>query len=613
MLLALAGLLPARLGVAGWVAIGPARRVRGLDGARDRLVRERRAQRAGVGRLAAYLGVLVLAIVLQGRTAARHTVAGLASAIGLVTALAVLGWLHPQAFPRNDLTSSSSAPPARAASATRSTTGTHSPRSRRWVSRCCSRSRCAVARRRACALAAADAAAQRAVRLPDRLARRRARARRRGRGLPAARAAADRGARRAAAERRGRKRCSCGSPRGRRRSRAASRRTRRSTRARCCSRWPSSSAGRRRAPRTRRSAARWRLTAARSPPRSRRDGARRRPRARRRRGARPAARRRRRGRAGDSSSSAWHDFEQPTGVVVPSRTTTTVFARLQAANGNGRYQFWQAAWHALEAHPWGRHRPRHVRVLVGAPRERATASSATPTRSTSRRSPRPASSGSRCSAGCCCGSSRWPCGALAARRPRGCASGSPRRRAGLAAFLVSAALEWVWQLAAIAAAALILGAVIVAGRDESAPADVRNMLTPLGPRAPRRCSRSPRSRPCSCRSPASWSCARAAPQRARGDLTAPPIVDALAALSACSPRGDAAPPAGARARGLRAARRRRRRAARAATAREGPTDWQTWLALARIDAERGADALRARGDTPGARVSTRARACSRGP
>lgn len=44
----------------------------------------------------------MLAIALQGRTAARHTINGLACAIGLVTLLAVLSRLHPQGFPAND-------------------------------------------------------------------------------------------------------------------------------------------------------------------------------------------------------------------------------------------------------------------------------------------------------------------------------------------------------------------------------------------------------------------------------------------------------------------------------------------------------------------------------
>ena len=90
-------------GVAGLGRDRAARRVRAVDGAGDRLVGERAsAASIELGRVATYLGVLVLAIALQGRAAARHTINGLACAIGLVTLLAVLSRLHPQWFPAND-------------------------------------------------------------------------------------------------------------------------------------------------------------------------------------------------------------------------------------------------------------------------------------------------------------------------------------------------------------------------------------------------------------------------------------------------------------------------------------------------------------------------------
>ncbi|MFX4427881.1 hypothetical protein ABTA68_19840, partial [Acinetobacter baumannii] len=41
-------------------------------------------------------------------------------------------------------------------------------------------------------------------------------------------------------------------------------------------------------------------------------------------------------------SHAWHDFKQPNGVVVAG-SENSVFSRFSAANGNSRYQFWQAA------------------------------------------------------------------------------------------------------------------------------------------------------------------------------------------------------------------------------------------------------------------------------
>jgi O-antigen ligase len=99
---ALAGVLPARIGAAGWVAIGLLAAfalwtglATGWSESSERTVVE-------LGREATYLGVLVLAIALQGRTAARHTIDGLACAIGFVTLLAVLSRLHPQWFPVND-------------------------------------------------------------------------------------------------------------------------------------------------------------------------------------------------------------------------------------------------------------------------------------------------------------------------------------------------------------------------------------------------------------------------------------------------------------------------------------------------------------------------------
>ncbi|MEA2493576.1 MAG: hypothetical protein QOJ29_1487 [Thermoleophilaceae bacterium] len=99
---ALAGILPGRIGKAGWVAIGLLTGfafwnllATGWSESAERSTIE-------LGRIAAYLGVLVLALALQGRAAARHTINGLACAIGGVTLLAVLSRLHPQWFPVND-------------------------------------------------------------------------------------------------------------------------------------------------------------------------------------------------------------------------------------------------------------------------------------------------------------------------------------------------------------------------------------------------------------------------------------------------------------------------------------------------------------------------------
>jgi O-antigen ligase len=98
---ALVGLLPARIGRAGWVAIALLAGFAVWTGAALGWTEDTESTMVELGRLSAYLGVLVLAISLQGRAGARHTINGLASAIGLITVLAVLSRLHPQAFPPN--------------------------------------------------------------------------------------------------------------------------------------------------------------------------------------------------------------------------------------------------------------------------------------------------------------------------------------------------------------------------------------------------------------------------------------------------------------------------------------------------------------------------------
>jgi hypothetical protein len=101
LLAAVAGLAP-RLTRAGWVALGAlaawsAWTALGIGGSEsaERTLTE-------TGRLSAYAGVLLLALMVQGRAGTRHVLNGLASAMGLVVALAVLSRLHPQWFPAND-------------------------------------------------------------------------------------------------------------------------------------------------------------------------------------------------------------------------------------------------------------------------------------------------------------------------------------------------------------------------------------------------------------------------------------------------------------------------------------------------------------------------------
>jgi O-antigen ligase len=99
---ALAGILPGRIGPAGWVAIGLLAGFALWTGLATSWSESAERSTIELGRVVTYLGVLVLAIALQGRAAARHTINGLACAIGFVTLLAVLSRLHPQWFPAND-------------------------------------------------------------------------------------------------------------------------------------------------------------------------------------------------------------------------------------------------------------------------------------------------------------------------------------------------------------------------------------------------------------------------------------------------------------------------------------------------------------------------------
>lgn len=100
---ALAGIIPAaRLRPTAWIGIGLLAGLTVWTGLASGWSESAERSVVELGRLATYLGVLVLAIAVQGRAAARHTINGLACAIGLVTVLAVLSRLHPQAFPTND-------------------------------------------------------------------------------------------------------------------------------------------------------------------------------------------------------------------------------------------------------------------------------------------------------------------------------------------------------------------------------------------------------------------------------------------------------------------------------------------------------------------------------
>jgi len=155
---------------------------------------------------------------------------------------------------------------------------------------------------------------------------------------------------------------------------------------------------------------------------------------------------------------------------------------------------------------------------------------------------------------------------------------------GLVTFVAAAALEWVWQMAAIAAAALVLGSVIVSGRE----------LAPVRALAPDNSGRASRAivsvlavlALCAVAVPLADAVAitRSQSAAAAGDLVqayqdsltaeriepyaAEPRLQEALVLEAAHDFGPAAA------------------AARIAT-QDAPTDWQAWLTLARIDARGG--------------------------
>ncbi len=140
-----------------------------------------------------------------------------------------------------------------------------------------------------------------------------------------------------------------------------------------------------------------------------------------------------------------------------------LFSRLQAANGNSRYQYWQSALHAAETHPWRGIGPGTFQFWWA---QHATS----PGFIRNAHSLYFETLAETGIVGLAC--SRvllWLAGVAvrrALREPPEVRVWLAGATASLAVFAFAAALEWVWQLAAIAAAALILGAVIVAGRGD---------------------------------------------------------------------------------------------------------------------------------------------------
>ena len=285
---------------------------------------------------------------------------------------------------------------------------------------------------------------------------------------------------------------------------------------------------------------------------------------------------------------AWHDFKQPNGVVTAG-SESSVISRLSAANGNSRYQFWQSALHANATHPWRGIGPGTFQFWWA---RHATADGFI-------RNAHSLYFETLAETGiigfALLGGLLALFAVVAVRRslrdPPAVRLWLAGAAGSLAVFLFGAAVEWIWQLAAIAATALVLGAVIVAGRDEqpedSAPAEratgtrARRLVTqavlavlalaslgavlvPLGGHLAIRNSESALARgDLSSALADSRSAERLQPYAASAHLQEALVLEAGGALA----------PAAA--------------AARVATTDE-PTDWTMWLTLARIDARRGA-------------------------
>jgi hypothetical protein len=284
---------------------------------------------------------------------------------------------------------------------------------------------------------------------------------------------------------------------------------------------------------------------------------------------------------------AWQVFKQPNGVVTPG-SDNSVFSRLSVANGNDRYQFWQAALHADETNPWVGIGPGTFRFWWA----QHPTSPAFVLNAHSLYFETLAETG--ITGFCLLVGLLVLFVAVAVRR---LLRGPPDQRlwiaaalGGLSAFLAAAALEWVWQLAAIAAAALILGGGIVAGGEgplveDAAPGTVASTAARLAPRAALAVLAIAGLGAVLVPLAGTVAVAKSRAAASHGDLATayrdsvvaerlqpyaetPRLQEALV-LEAAGELGAAAA------------------AARAATDR-GPTDSDAWLTLARIDARRGA-------------------------
>jgi len=279
----------------------------------------------------------------------------------------------------------------------------------------------------------------------------------------------------------------------------------------------------------------------------------------------------------------WEEFKTPSGEIAPGREDD-VFSRLEGANGNSRYQYWQSALDANATDRlkgigpgtfefwWSRHS-----TTQGFIRDAHTLYFET--------------LGETGIVGLALlgGLLLWLLGVgllRSLRAPEGLRVWVAAATGGIAAFMTAAAFEWVWEMAAIAAAVMALGAVIVAGREERAPGSAADPYDPR-PLAPRAilavlalaalvavviplagalATRDSRAAAADGRLTAALGDSRTA-ERVQPYAATPHLQRALVLEEA----GDL---------------KRAAMAARVATTDE-PTNWRTWFVLARIDARRG--------------------------
>ena len=286
---------------------------------------------------------------------------------------------------------------------------------------------------------------------------------------------------------------------------------------------------------------------------------------------------------------AWQQFKAPTGVVVPT-SNSTVITRLSAINGNGRYQYWVAAAHAFDTRPWGGIGPGTFQFWWAS---HATVAGAV-LNAHSLYMETLAETG-LVGFVLLVGLLLFVVGIAVRRSVR--ARDSTRiwiaaAAAGFAAFMAAAAIDWVWQMAAIVATVLALAAVIVAGRDDPPPpASVENPARKMPRWLPR--------------------AGLAAAALAALVAIAIPLAGAIAvrqselaaqhgnlraayrdSLTAEKIEPYAGTPYLQEALVLEATGNLAQATRAAETAaRKEPTDWQIWLTLARIESEHGADRL----------------------